>query len=110
MPDARSRSADNLAGLDPPPTTAPRGTVPGHGRRRRPGATPERRRTPRFRDLRAGLSARFGSRRAEPVEEVEPVDTSLEDLFATTATQEDPYFTADGLAHRLESVVSRARR
>lgn len=63
-----------------------------------------------FRDLRAGLSARFGSRRAEPVEEVEPVDTSLEDLFATTATQEDPYFTADGLAHRLESVVSRARR
>lgn len=63
------------------------------------------------RDLRAGLSARFGRDRAavEPEVEVEPVDTSLDEFFAATATDQSAYFAADGLAHRIEHVVDATR-
>ncbi len=68
-----------------------------------------------FQDLRAGLSDRFGAGRSQPkTPDVEPVDTSLEDFFAATATQDDAYVAADGLANRIEHVVDgvahRARR
>ena len=64
-----------------------------------------------FRDLRGGLVARFGRDRAagRPEEDVEPVDTTLDDFFAATATDETPYFAADGLASRLENVVDATR-
>lgn len=66
-----------------------------------------------FRDLRGGLSARFGAGRDEaPAEELEPVDTSLDDFFAATTTQESAYVAADGLASTIEKVadgVARAR-
>jgi|GEM_PF-2450366 len=67
-----------------------------------------------FRDLRSGLSDRLGAGRSERTPDVEPVDSSLEDFFAATATDQDAYVAADGLANTIESVVdgvtARARR
>jgi uncharacterized protein YifE (UPF0438 family) len=59
-----------------------------------------------FQDLRAGLSARFGKNREElEVEDVEPVESSLEDFFAAAATEEEAYASAEGLASTIEHVV-----
>ena len=67
-----------------------------------------------FQDLRAGIADRFGANRGRARLDVEPVDTSLDDFFAATATQQDAYVAADGLANRIEHVVdgvtSRSRR
>ncbi|NLF05563.1 MAG: hypothetical protein GX593_11280 [Actinomycetales bacterium] len=67
-----------------------------------------------FQDLRAGLSDRVGANRGRSRLDVEPVDTTLDDFFAATATQDDAYVAADGLANRIEHVVdgvaSRTRR
>lgn len=63
------------------------------------------------RDLRAGLAARFG--RGEPEaddDDLEPVDTTLDDFFAAASTDQDAYFGADRLASRIEHVVEGARR
>lgn len=64
-----------------------------------------------FQDLRAGLAARLGGSQdaADPGEDIEPVDTSLDEFFAATATDENPYVAADAFAHRLESVVDATR-
>jgi len=58
-----------------------------------------------FQDLRAGLADRVGANRGRARLDVEPVDTSLEDFFAATATQDDAYVGADRLANRIEHVV-----
>lgn len=64
-----------------------------------------------FRDLRSGLAARFGTKtQDEPADDVEPVDASLEDFFASASTDQDAYFAADRLAHGIEHVVEGARR
>lgn len=62
-------------------------------------------------DLRAGLAARLGRGREQDVEdEAEPVDTTLDDFFAATRTDQEAYFAADRLADRIEHVVEGARR
>lgn len=63
-----------------------------------------------FRDLRSGLSARFGSGRSSEdataeMADLEPVDSSLDEFFAATSTDQQAYVGADGLANRLENVV-----
>ena len=72
-----------------------------------------------LRDLRSGLSARFGSGRSDvdavaERADVEPVDSSLDEFFAAASTDQQAYVAADGLANRIENVVDgvthRARR
>lgn len=63
------------------------------------------------RDLRGGLAARLGRDRDPDVgDEAEPVDTTLDDFFAATSTDQEAYFAADRLAHGIEHVVEGARR
>jgi len=61
------------------------------------------------RDLRSALARRRSEELPEEVLEVEPVDASLEDLFASTPADEPAYVEAERLASRIEHVVEHLR-
>lgn len=63
-----------------------------------------------FRDLKGGLSDRFGAGRGTPTApDAEPIDTGLEEFFNATATEQDAYVGADRLANTIEHVVDATR-